>query len=353
VKNHTKHLIYSIVFVTAFISCKSASDVKDQTTGEDKVSYSEEQQQSLSYFNIYRGNNHSHTIYTWTHGAHRVKGISDLSDPTEFHPDWIVPPGMDYKDYNTISLDPEDYTNRQGLPDNHFERAMNIGYDFYVISDHSQEPTLQPVSIDNPVWQIMQKTADKYNDYPDFVALNGFEYSRNTPDDGGRGHINVLHSSEYVNADHGQRGPAPPWPEANWSIPEFYNWLKSAETHGDKGFVVAGFNHPGPDQYNHWDHIDSVIVKLVSTFEIHTRYGPIRWDAYIRALNKGWKVSPIGVLDNHNFLNESENQLPPPTFVLAPELTREAITRAMRQRRTFASWVSFDIRSMALSWVQH
>ena len=222
---------------------------------------------------------------------------------------------MDYKDYHTISQDPEDYTNRQGLPDNHLERAVKIGYDFYVISDHSQEPTLQPVSIDNPVWQVMQKTADKYNDYPDFVALNGFEYSRNTADDGGRGHINVIHSSEYVNADHGQRGPAPPWPEANWSIPAFYNWLKSTETHGDKGFVVAGFNHPGPDQYNDWDHIDSVIVKLVSTFELHTRYGPIRWDAYIRALNKGWKVSPIGVLDNHNFLNESENQLPPPTFV--------------------------------------
>ena len=338
-KNHTRHLIYSIIFVTGLISCKSASDVKDQTTSEEKVNYLEEQQQSLSYFNIYRGNSHSHTIFTWTHGAHRIKGITDLTDPCEFHPDWIVPPGMDYRDYNTISLDPEDYTNRQGLPDNHFERAMNIGYDFYVISDHSQEPTLQPVSIDNPVWQIMQKTADKYNDYPDFVALNGFEYSRNTPDDGGRGHINVIHSSEYVNADHGQRGPAPPWPEANWSIPEFYNWLKSAETHGDKGFVVAGFNHPGPDQYNHWDHIDSVIVKLVSTFEIHTRYGPIRWDAYIRALNKGWKVSPIGVLDNHMFLNEAENKLPPPTFVLAPELTREAITRAMRQRRTFASWV--------------
>ncbi len=150
-KSHTKHLLYSIVFVTVLISCKSPSDVKGQTTGEDEVSYAEEQQQSLSYFNIYRGNNHSHTIYTWTHGAHRVKGISDLSDPTEFHPDWIVPPGMDFKDYNTISLDPEDYTNRQGLPDNHFERAMNIGYDFYVISDHSQEPTLQPVSIDNPV----------------------------------------------------------------------------------------------------------------------------------------------------------------------------------------------------------
>ena len=59
---------------------------------------------------------------------------------------------MDWKDYNTISLNPDDYTNRQGLPANHYELAIKNGYDFYVITDHSQEPTLQPVSKNNPVW---------------------------------------------------------------------------------------------------------------------------------------------------------------------------------------------------------
>ena len=229
--------------------------------------------------------------------------MTDLSSPTKFHPDWNVPPGMDWKDYNTISLNPKDYTNLQGLPANHFEMAIKNGYDFYAITDHSQEPNLQPVSVNNPAWQTILKTADKYNDYPDFVALSGFEYSRNTTVNGGAGHINVINSSEYVNADHGQRGPAPPWPEANWSIPQFYNWLKSAQPHNEKGFVVAGFNHPQPNQYNDWDNIDSAIVKLISTFEIHTNYGPIRWKAYIRALNMGWKVSPIGVLDNPDTCN--------------------------------------------------
>lgn len=296
----------------------------------------EEQQQPLPYFKIYRGNTHSHTIFTWTHGAHREKGMTDLSSPTEFHPDWNVPQGMDWRDYHTISLNPEEYTNRQGLPANHYELAIENGYDFYAVTDHTQEPTLQPVSKDNPVWQIMLRTADEFNKYPDFVALAGFEYSRNTTANGGRGHINMINSTEYVNADHGQRGPAPPWPEANWSIPQFYNWVKSAKPYHNNGYVVTGFNHPQPAQYNDWDHIDDEIVNLISTFEIHTKYNEIRWEAYIRALNKGWKVSPIGVLDNHG-INEIK-ELPPPTIVLAPELTGEAITRALRQRRTFASW---------------
>lgn len=337
-KNNIKYLIFSFILVVGLISSKGPSNVRDQTTSKDNFNYLEEQQQPLSYFNIYRGNNHSHTIFTWTHGAHREKAILDLASPTKFHPDWNVPPGMDWKDYKTINQNPKDYTNRQGLPANHFELAIKNGYDFYATTDHSQEPTLQPVSANSPVWQTILKTADKYNHDSVFVALSGFEFSRNTTADGGKGHFNVINSSEYVNADHGQRGPALPWPEANWSIPQFYNWGKSAKPHGGLGYVVVGFNHPDSDQYNDWDHIDSEIIKLISTFEIHTNYGSIRWRAYISALNKGWRVSPIGVLDNHGFKERFENQAPP-TFVLAPVLTREAITRSMRQRRTFASWI--------------
>ena len=71
--------------------------------------------------------------------------------------------------------------------------------------------------------------ANANDDHPDFVALSGFEYSRNTTADGGSGHINVLNTSEYVNADHGQRGPAPPWPEADWTpTPHITSRLKAA-----------------------------------------------------------------------------------------------------------------------------
>ena len=339
-KNYSNQLFCLLIIVSGLFGCNSPANLTKQSeTGKPgSLETLDEQLQPLSYFNIYRGNSHSHTIFTWTHGEHRKVGISDLSSPTEFHPDWKFPAGVDWRDHNTISLDPSGYTNRQGLPANHFELAIANGYNFYAISDHTQEPSLQPVSADNRAWQATLTSAAKYDNNPNFVALSGFEYSRNSNKDGGGGHINVLNSSEYVNADHGQRGPALPWPGANWSIPQFYNWVKSAKPHGNKGDVVVGFNHPSSSQYNDWDHIDDEIIKQISTFEIHTNYGRIRWSSYIRALNKGWKVSPIGVHDNHGYTAILRKDLPPPTFVLAPELTREAITRAMKQRRTFASW---------------
>lgn len=333
----TKWFLCAILMV-GFHCYGSQYNVKDKTSRAGKAEISNDATKPLSYFNIYRGNSHSHTIFTWTHGDHRKAAINDLSAPTPFHPEWNVPEGVDWKDHNSINLNPESYTNKQGLPDNHFELAIANGYDFYAITDHSQEPTMQPVSANSMARQATLKAVEKYNKRPGFVALPGFEYSRNTEVDGGSGHINVINSSEYINADFGQRGPAPAWPEANWSLPQFYSWVKTAKPYAGKGSVVVGFNHPADNQYNNWDHIDKDIVELISTFEIHTNYKKSRWDAYLKALNKGWKVSPIGVHDNHGYSQIINKQLPPPTFVLAHELTLEAITMAMRERRTFASW---------------
>ncbi|VGO13024.1 hypothetical protein PDESU_01578 [Pontiella desulfatans] len=197
---------------------------------------------------------------------------------------------------------------------------------------------MQPVSKNNACWEITQRTADEYTT-KDFVAIPGFEYSRNVKTNGGKGHLTVLNTSEYVNADHGQRGPVPAWPDARWSIPQFYNWAKTAKPRRNKGCVVVGFNHPQPNQYNDWDHIDPEIVKSISTFELHTGYRWTRWEAYIRALNKGWKVAPVGVYDNHNIDAITDPEGFPPTQVLAPDLSLESITRALRERRTFVSWI--------------
>lgn len=333
-KKQFKTLITFCLLIIGLSSGGYAQKQDKSTTGSLN-----EQKQPLSYFNVYRGNTHAHTIFTWTHGTHRAGSIKELNAPTEFNPDWKVPAGTDPKDYKTINLNPDEYQNLQGLPANHYKLAMENGFDFYATTDHSQEPTLQPVSDDNPFWKNIQQAADEYNAKPKFVAIPGFEYSRNTPLNGGSGHINVLNSTEYVNADFGQRGTAAAWPEANWNIPQFYNWLKTAKPHDNKGYVVVGFNHPQTDQYNDWDHIDAEIVKLISTFELHTGYKKIRWEAYIRALNKGWKVSPIGVFDNHNFEVISNPKTFPPTIVLAHELTREGITKALREHRTFVSWI--------------
>ncbi|MEX2634219.1 MAG: hypothetical protein WD267_09300 [Balneolales bacterium] len=301
----------------------------EQAEGDFENVAVNEQKRELSEFKVYRGNTHGHTIFTWGHGWHR-------GSETTFDPNYNVPEGMDAADHTTISMNPADYTNQQGLPANHYERAKANGYDFYVTTDHSQEPTLQPVSIDNTFWQTTLKHARTYDNDPDFVALAGIEFSRNTPDNGGNGHINPINIAEYVNADH--RDGTPAWPEANWSIPQFYDWLKTVEPNGE-GYVAASFNHPGINQYDDWANLDEDIVDKITMFELHTNYRGFRFKPFIRALNKGWKVSPVGAHDNHGFGPIDGADQPPPTLLLAPELTKVAITRAMSQRRTYVSWI--------------
>ncbi|MBE0534049.1 MAG: hypothetical protein IH624_00145 [Phycisphaerae bacterium] len=223
--------------------------------------------------------------------------------------------------------DQENYSNHQGPPAKYFERAKAKGFDFFVVSDHTQEEAFGPVDArKNAAWLATLAAAEKYTDGT-FVAMAGFEYSRNPPFDGDRtglGHINGINAAEYVNA-------------AEMNIPTFYEWLKRARPAGGGGCVAASFNHPGRTQYQDWAYLDEGIVDVVTMFELRTVYrGQPRWAAYVRALNKGWKVSPTSVTDSHGYWHL--DNIPPLTCVLATELTKEALTRAMRQRRTYTSW---------------
>jgi hypothetical protein len=267
----------------------------------------DEQRLPLAAFNIYRGETHAHSIHSWSHGAHRI----DFQVNSPLKPDW----------------DQENYSNHQGPPARLFELAKRKGFDFYVVTDHSQEEAFQPVDpLQNAAW-LETHAAARASRAETFIPMVGIEFSRNPPfdtDGTGLGHINALNIAGYVNA-------------RNTSLPEFYQWLKKAEPAGGEGYVVAAFNHPGRTQFNDWAYLDDAIVDVITLFELRTVYrGPPRWAAYVRALNKGWKVAPISVTDSHGYWH-AEN-IPPLTCVLAPELTRTALTRAMRQRRTYTSW---------------
>lgn len=330
-------IFLSLILAVTLSSCKGTNKISQ--AGKPQFESLEAAQQPLSYFNVYQGNTHSHTLFTWTHGEHRKELIKELDKPTPFGPKFIAPPGTDWRDDKTINLDPQHYPLLQGIPANHLALAKENGYDFYAITDHCQEPPLNPVSPDNRAWKNIKEACDKYLSDPGFVAIPGVEYSRNTQADGGQGHINVLNAATYINADHGQRGPVPAWPAANWSIVKFYGWVKSDPEPYDGGPVVVGFNHPSKNQYADFANIDPEIAKRISTFELHTNYSAQRWAAYIHCLNKGWKVSPIGVLDNHGYSAILNKEKFPPTMVLAPKLTREEILKGLRERRTFVSYI--------------
>jgi len=265
----------------------------------------EEQRLPLSAYRIYRGEMHAHTVNTWSHGGHRVKDGSGA-----LRADW----------------DQENYRNFQGPPPQYFERAKAKGFDFFVVSDHTQEKPFQPVEARNEAWRAALTAAEKYTDKT-FVAIAGFEFSRNAPfdkDKTGTGHINGIGAAEYVNAEF-------------TNIPQFYEWLQRAVPAPGGGCVVASFNHPGPTQYQDWAYLEPGIAEVITMFELRTVYrGAPRWGAYVRALNEGWKLSPISVTDSHGYWHL--DNIPPLTYVLAPELTKAALTRAMRQRRTYTSW---------------
>lgn len=274
--------------------------------------------QALSVYHIYAGNTHSHTSFTWSHGDQweKPKPAADGKKPRAIE----VDPEGSQSPSESMVLKP-DWQKRQGPPSVHFALAKANGYDFYVVSDHSQEKAFQPPDPKNPQWAATKLQAAEATD-ANFVAIAGYEHSENNGP-GGVGHLNVFNSDGYLNA------LAP-----GINLPYLYKWLKTATPNG-AGPVVASFNHPGPHQYNDWAYGDPEIIDIITMLEVINSNNKIHYAAFVNALDKGWKVSPICGNDNHGLWGITHHKSR--TFVLATEKTKAAILDAMKHRRTYAS----------------
>jgi hypothetical protein len=270
-----------------------------------------------SEYHIYSGNTHSHTQYTWSHGTQFSKAAPGGGKKKSGMR--ITPEGAQYPPDDATPR--PDWQKYQGPPAAHYAIAKTNGYDFYITSDHSQEAPLQPVSPTNTVWVASNREAAQATDAR-FVAIVGFEYSENNGP-GGKGHLNVLNSSEYLNA------LAP-----GIDLPYLYKWLKNAKPNGD-GPVVASFNHPGGNQYDDWAGRDPQVTNIITMLEVINSNTGIHYDAFLSALAKGWKVSPVCGNDNHGLGGITQHTSR--AFVLATARTKAAILDAMKNRRTYAS----------------
>jgi len=261
----------------------------------------------LPQFHIYAGSTHSHTANTWSHGEQYVKAkVEEGEGKPKPAKAKVVKP---------------DWQKYQGPPAAHYALAKSKGYDFYTTTDHSQEAGFQPPSRTNAAWVAAQREAAAATD-ASFVAVAGYEHSEgNGPN--GTGHLNVINSSEYLNA------LAP-----GVDLPYLYKWLKTAPPNGD-GPVVASFNHPGPHGYNDWVWCDPQVADILTLLEVINSNNKIHYAAFVNALDKGWKVSPVCGNDNHGFWGITHNTSR--TFVLATARTKAAILDAMKHRRTYAS----------------
>ncbi|MCL4402000.1 MAG: CehA/McbA family metallohydrolase [Acidobacteria bacterium] len=293
---------------------------------------------SLAEYHIYTGNTHSHTLYTWSHGVQWVnngcRGILNYGPNAastkldlwsegyvktgNAKPCIYVINGYQYPSPN-ITLKP-DWQKYQGTPSQHYRLAKANGYDFYATTDHSQEAGLQPDS-PTPQWSITRRDAAEATN-GNFVAVAGFEFSENNGP-GGTGHINVLNSEGILNAL-----------MPGIDLPYFYKWLTTAKPTA-AGPVVASFNHPGAHQYNDWADANPAVTDIITMLEIINSNNKIHYAAFVNALDKGWKVSPICGNDNHGL--EGITKQTSRTFVLARRKTRADILEAMKARRTYAS----------------
>jgi hypothetical protein len=237
-------------------------------------------------FNVYRGNTHSHTTYTSSHG-----------------------------------LKPPD----NGPPNEHHARAKAAGFDFYVTTDHSQEVAFEPTGVNNPAWVDTKRAAAEASD-PTYLGLAGFEHSENNGGPNpGQGHINVINSNAYLDAL-----------EKGIDLPFLYRWLATAAPNGSGLPVVASFNHPGVGQYREYGYRTDAVTDIITMIELINGARTSYESSYREANNYGWKVAPTVGLDNHAFWGITN--LDARVGVLATGRTKAEILDAMKNRRTFASY---------------
>jgi hypothetical protein len=270
-------------------------------------------------YHIYAGNTHAHTAYTWSHGEQfetAAKGTTKKKAPGLRR----SPEGIQFADSNNVVK--PDWQKHQGPPSAHFARARTNGFDFYAVTDHSQESAFAPTSPSNPAWLATKREAAEATDAT-FVALAGYEHSENNGP-GGTGHLNVFNSSEYLNAL-----------SPGIDLPYLFKWLKTVPPNGD-GPVVASFNHPGEHSYNDFANRDPEVTDIITLLEVINSSKSIHYAAFLKALDKGWKVSPVSGGDNHGFYGISHHTAR--TFVLATSKTKAAILDAMKNRRTYAAF---------------
>lgn len=275
-------------------------------------------------YHFYFGNTHGHTAFTWSHGEQWVNpnkagggGDAESGKKTPLiHVDenGAQTPSKDMK------LKP-DWQKVQGPPSAHYALAKSKGYDFYVCTDHSQEAAFQPPSPTNPNWLATKEQAAAATD-DTFVAIAGYEHSENDGPDG-KGHLNVINSDEYLNAM-----------AKGVDLHALYKWLPTARPNGD-GPVVASFNHPGAHQYADWAFRDDAVTDVITMLEVINSNNKIHYEGFIKALDHGWKVSPVCGNDNHGLTGIPRHTSR--TVVLATERTKLAILDAMKHRRTYAT----------------
>ncbi|HEY9162180.1 MAG TPA: CehA/McbA family metallohydrolase [Desulfomonilia bacterium] len=279
------YIFTAILFALLFCACSSSGseepvNTSDEQTNDDSRKTPITEESLLGEMSIYYGNLHGHTNYSWP----EVKG----------------------------------YT-----PADSFAYAKDLGLDFCAVTDHDVwlDINLKPKYwLNDKAWKEIGKAADDANADGEFVAIRGFEWSNPA-----YGHICIFDTPCYTDFLITPFDPVLPC-----LAPSIYSWI-------DRKNAIAQFNHPGREEkmFNQFEYDETVADNFVLMETGNKDDGIYTNDYlpnYILALDKGWKLGPAANQDNHVLHINSHR-----TVIIAPDLTREALFAAFKERRTYAT----------------
>lgn len=201
-------------------------------------------------------------------------------------------------------------------------------------------------------WEATAAQVAAAND-EEFLAIRGFEWTSDR-----FGHINVYFSQNFTNAK----------TDLGYAVTmeTFWDWFTRPPTEsspiggsvtapvvlGGGADGLAHFNHPSDkclsadDPGCNWNDYALVPAAIERMFGMELYNGGGRDDQYpvdyVRALDKGWRLAPVGVEDEHGIRWGSPERAK--TVTLATDLSNAAFKDAWRARRTYALLAGVDLR---------
>lgn len=178
-------------------------------------------------------------------------------------------------------------------------------------------------------WRQTQEQA-RGESSENFVGIRGFEWTNPR-----HGHINVYFSRHYVSAfiDGGII-----------TMNAFWNWFTRPTSLLGGADALLSFNHPGRedtfadfDPGYTWNDVEFVpeVAPRAFGMEVFNRGSRRNFDEfYVRALDNGWHLAPIGSEDHHE-VDWGALYLAK-TSIITDDLSEEGLHDAMLQRRVYA-----------------
>ena len=278
------------------------------------------------------------------------------------------------------------------IPADYFRAAQTAGYDFVGSSEHSDtldalnflalhasctpgDDQFDPMALEycflNPSGDRLVKWASTKTQAADasserFLAIRGFEWTSDV-----FGHINVYFSTNFTNAktDLGYALTMDTfweWFTRDPDTPGLGGSLSSIGINGGAGVPFGGggdalahFNHPGDKcltaddptglttDFCDWNDYELIPDAVERMFGMELYNDGNRDDRYqrffMRALDKGWRLSPVGSEDEH--FGDYAVEQRPKTVTYATELSEAGFREAWLARRTVALSPGYHLRA--------